>query len=72
MKTPKEIEDARKAEVREVREHTNRIRSALRDLPRVTREEGWNLDSDKDNLREVLQEIVGSAVHIADLLGVEL
>jgi hypothetical protein len=68
MKTPEQI----KSEVREVREHTARIRSALKVLPSWAREEGWDETSEKDHLTDILQEIIGSATHIADLLGVEL
>lgn len=67
-----ELDAEFKQEVRNVRAHTARIRSALGDLPKTAAAQGWNISSDKEDLRAVLQEIIGSATEIADILGVEL
>jgi hypothetical protein len=57
---------------REVRAHTARVRAALKELPTLIRLEGWNADSDKRLLTMALQEIIGSASYIAEVLEVEL
>lgn len=61
-----------KAQVRQVRSYTSRIRQATRELPRVAAEEGWNIDSDKENLRALLHEILGCATGIAEELQIDL
>jgi hypothetical protein len=69
--------DAERSLRLDLRSHTSRIRAALRDLPSDTdqylkyRKTDPNTDWE-DALIEDLQEIIGSATHIADALGVEL
>jgi hypothetical protein len=64
-------------QARQVASHTNRIRKALRDLPKDTSVLMVYPNSNAgalalDRTREDLQEIVGSAVAIAEHLGIEL
>lgn len=61
-----------KQSVRDVRSYTARIRSALKDLPNTAAEQAWNMSSDKRELTELLQEIIGSASAIAEIAGIEL
>lgn len=59
-------------DVKMVRGYTQRIREALKDLPATIREEGFNVSSDKEELRGLLQEITGSVAAIAEICEVEL
>jgi hypothetical protein len=76
MTTSHDIHDSielQHQQMREARSHTARIRAALRDLPTDLAGEGWDsTNTEKRRIREDLQEIMGSAVHIADMLGIEL
>jgi hypothetical protein len=58
-----------------VRAHSGRIRTAIRDLPKMVREKGYRLDrteAEEQDLRDLLNEIIGSATAIAALLEIEL
>jgi hypothetical protein len=58
-----------------VRSHTSRIRSAVRDLPKMVMEKGYLVDrteAEEQDLRDLLNEIMGSAACIAKLLEIEL
>lgn len=63
--------DDHRAKALAVRSHTNRIRSALRELPSLSAERLAGMNREQD-IREVLQEILGSASAIAEYLEVEL
>ena len=60
-----------KANIDAIRSHTNRIRTALRLLPKDIRERGEGMNREED-IRDDLYEIMGSAAAIAELLDIEL
>lgn len=56
-----------KNRIKETREMTGRIRAALLALPSTIAAEAFNDSSDKDNLRELLNEIDGCVARIREL-----
>ena len=61
--------------VRDVRTFSGRIREALSYLPAAIRMYGWRVnrtEAEEDYLRNLLNEIIGSATAIAEELDIEL